>query len=139
MRIIEEANQEKRCTCPHCNAIIGYTDEDDIYPMKDGIGIMCPKCTEDIIIEHCKPYEFPKTYYHFGGKNAFHMENDEINKLIKKGLQYMKNNRNNDDGNLWYAGTGDTTIWMYRSDDNSVEVNVAQGYYSSTIDYDWID
>lgn len=140
MRIIEDVKEERRCKCPHCGCLIGYDENDDIYPMSDGYGIICPNCQEEIIVEDGCPYEFPKGFYNFGNNNgALHIGNDEINKWIKEGLQKMKKNRYNDNGDLWYCGTGDTEVWMYRDDENSVCVNVAQNYYSASVNYDWIE
>ena len=139
MRIIEDVKEERRCKCPHCGCTIGY-EEEDVSPMKNGFGIICPKCDENIILEHCCPYEFPKTFYHFGdSQNANHISDEQINQWIKNGLHAMKMNRKNEDGDLWYTGSGDTEIWMYREDADSICVNVAQNYYSASVDYDWIE
>lgn len=140
MRIIEDVKDEKRCKCPNCGCLIGYNENDDIYPMSGGYGIICPNCQEDIIVEDGCPYEFPKGFYHFGNnKGSLHIGNDEINKWVKEGLQKMKKNRYNDNGDLWYCGTGDTEVWMCRADEDSVCVTVAQNYYSTDVNYDWIE
>ena len=139
MRIIEDVKDERRCKCPHCGCLIGYDENDDIYPMSGGYGIICPKCQEDIVVEDGCPYEFPKGFYHFDNKDTFRVQNDKINEWIKEGLQKMKKNRYNDDGDLWYCGTGDTEVWMTRADEDNVCVNVAKNYYSADVNYDWIE
>lgn len=140
MRIIEDVKEEKRCKCPHCGCLIGYDENDDIYPMSGGYGIICPKCQEDIVVENGCPYEFPKGFYHFGDlKDSKHISDEQVNQWIKKGLYAMKMNRTNEDGDLWYTGSGDTEVWMYREDADSICVNVARNYYSASVDYDWIE
>lgn len=141
MRIIKESENEKYCTCPSCSAQIGYVDT-DLYPVKGGSGFECPKCHVEIPIDRYACAEFPKAYYHFGVRDgAVDISNEEINQWIKEGLKEMKKRHIADNNNYdnWYVGRGNTIVWMERSDDDTVDVMVAKDYYSTTVDYDWIE
>lgn len=141
MRIIKESENEKYWTCPSCNVKIGYVDT-DLYPVRGGSGFECPRCHNDIILDEYACAEFPKAYYHFGvHDNSVDMSNEKINQWIKEGLKEMKKRHiaDNDNYDNWYAACGNTIVWMERSDDNAVDVTVAKDYYSTTVDYDWIE
>lgn len=141
MRIIKESENEKYCTCPSCSARIGYVDA-DLYLVRGGSGFECPKCHVEFPVERHACAEFPKAYYHFGVHDgAVDMSNEEINKWIKAGLKEMKKRHIADNNNYdnWYAACGNTIVWMERSDDDAVDVMVAKNYYSTTVNYDWIE
>ena len=141
MRIIKESENEKYCTCPSCSTQIGYVDT-DLYPVNGGNGFECPKCHVEIPIDRYACAEFPKAYYHFGVRdNSVNISNEKINQWIKEGLKEMKKRHIADNNNYdnWYCGCGNTIVWMERSDDDTVDVMVAKDYYSTTVDYDWIE
>ena len=120
MKILDETNKVE-CGC---GAVLQY-DEKDI---EDGY-IVCPCCGEAIKVR--KELKFPKDYCSF--KDGVNLSNKDINKFVKDGIKYLRNNPIDDS---YYSGTGNTMIFVFRNDgDEEFEIFVCKDYYEGQVEY----
>ena len=98
--------------------------------------IHCDNCGEDSYNEDLGEIEltkdnlhFPQHYYCF--KNGIDQSDEWIDKQVRKGLEYLKNNPTEDFVEL---GTGNTNICITKyEDDEEYRVVVSKGYYDTNI------
>lgn len=133
MRIIEE-NEKKEIIhiCDKCGCKFAYTKE-DTYSNPFGIVVECPSCHKEITIEKFKRMaQFPDSYYNFGGKNSVTIDNETIEKEVKKGIKYCLEHNEYQ----WFTAYGNIFVeinWL-TGEDNSFEIIVAQNYYENNIE-----
>lgn len=131
MRIIEENKTEEIIhTCSDCGCKFAYT-EDDVYSNIHGKVVDCPSCGKEIVLEKFdRPMQFPNSYFHFGGKGSKIIDNETIEKEVKKGIKYCLENNEYQ----WYTAYGNMFVevnWLMG--DTSFDITVAQNYYNQTI------
>lgn len=132
MRIIEENKTEEIIrTCSDCGCKFAYT-EDDVYSNMFGKIVDCPSCGKEIIIERFnRPMQFPESYFHYGGKDGKIIENETIEREVKKGIKYCLEHNECQ----WFTAYGNMFVevnWM-TGEDNSFNIIVAQNYYDNNI------
>lgn len=144
MKIIKAGNQHKVAEtdngavpvvldCDECGSQFEVTVE-DCEKVGDNYYINCPCCSERIKVKHIDFYphetpKFPADFFHFG-ENAKPVEEEEINKWIKKIEAKIKEN---DSPTFHTIGTGDSIVIALVSEE---EINyiVAKDYYELTLD-----
>lgn len=119
--------------CEECNSIFEYND-DDIFMDNNGVEyVRCPCCKNHCYINEEIPtvdnIEFPK-HFHKIGENAIKISDKEINKYIKKCINWLEKNPNEP---LSYIGTGDSFIVVFNHE-NEYYILVAKNYFDSYID-----
>ena len=133
MRIIEENKTEEIIhTCNNCGCKFAYT-ADDIFTNIYGKTIECPSCGKEIVLERFDHLmQFPESYFHFGGKNSKIIDNETIEKEVKRGIKYCLEHNEHQ----WYTAYGNMFVevncWM-TDEDNSFSIIVAQNYYENDI------
>lgn len=131
MRIIEENKTEEIIhTCSNCGCKFAYT-EDDVYSNIYGKVVDCPSCRKEIIIEKFnRPLQFPESYFHYGGKDSKIIDNETIEKEVKKGIKYCLEHNECQ----WYTAYGNMYVevnWL--KGDNDFNILVGQNYYENSI------
>ena len=119
--------------CEKCNNLL----EDDIQYGELGVPyIHCEYCGEDNELEDEDYLEltkdnvrFPQHYYNFGrGKS---IDNDTINKWVKKCINYLEKNPNEDH---IFTASGDTVVHVTRFEgDGTYNVQVCKNYYDTDV------
>lgn len=132
MRIIEEnKNEEIIRTCSDCGCKFAYI-EDDVYSNMYGKVVECPSCRKEIFIERFnRPMQFPESYFHYGDKNSAFVNNETIEKEVKRGIKYCLEHNEYQ----WYTAYGNMSVevnWLTK-EDNSFNITVAQNYYEKNI------
>ena len=118
-------------TCPHCQYIISYTEDEVDRVDEDSLGIICPNCNESIVLEHIEPFTFPDTFYHFGtSEGAVCLSDDEIQRyvdIVKRKLQ-----QECQVGDYTFTGSGDTMVFGFKFEDEDV-IYVAKNYWEDNV------
>jgi len=132
MRIIEENKTEEIIhTCDKCGCKFAYSEE-DTYSNPFGRVVECPSCHKEIFIKKFeRTMQFPESYYHYGGKDSKIIENETIEREVKKGIKYCLEHNECQ----WFTAYGNMFVevnWL-TGDDNSFNVIVAQNYYDNNI------
>lgn len=138
---INKSKENYKIICPHCNSELEYEKEDLYWNFKNddcGLSIDCPCCGDIIIIDKCSPIEYPKAFYHFGQKeNSGRISDEEIKQWIKQGIRWLEQNKNNLEEWIWYTGSGDTKVVIYRYDgDEAYTIDVCKNYWTTDINYE---
>lgn len=130
MRIIEENKTEEIIrTCSDCGCKFAYT-EDDVYSNICGKVVDCPSCEKEIIIERFnRPMQFPESYFHYGEKDSKIVDNETIEKEVKRGIKYCLEHNEYQ----WYTAYGNMFIEVNWMVGDSFDILVAQNYYESNI------
>ena len=130
MRIIEENKTEEIIhTCDKCGCKFAYTEE-DVYSNIYGKVVDCPSCRKEIILEKFdRLMQFPDSYFLFVGKDSKIVNNETIEKEVKKGVKYCLEH----DECHWYTAYGNMFIEVNWMADDGFEVLVAQNYYENNI------
>lgn len=131
MRIIEENKTEEIiCTCDKCGCKFAYTEE-DAYSNMYGKIVECPSCGEKIVLERFERLmQFPDSYFHFGGKDSKIVDNETIEKEVKKGIKYCLEHNECQ----WYTAYGNMFVevnWL--KGDNDFNILIGQNYYENSI------
>ena len=130
MRIIEENKTEEIIhTCDKCGCKFAYTEE-DVYSNIYGKVVDCPSCRKEIILEKFdRLMQFPDSYFLFVGKDSKIVNNETIEKEVKKGIKYCLEH----DECQWYTAYGNMFVEVNWMADDGFEVLVAQNYYENNI------
>lgn len=99
--------------------------------------IVCDNCGEENYIDKLEPetltkdnVRFPKHYYHFG--NGVPIDDDTINKWVKKCIEYLEQNPNEDH---IFTASGDSLVHVTRFDgDEEYTVQVCKNYYETNVE-----
>ena len=143
--IVNRANIKKeknyKIVCPYCGSELEYEEEDLYWNFKNddcGLSIDCPCCGDIIIVDKCSPIEYPKAFYHFGDKeNCEKISDEEIKQWIKQGIRCLEQNKGNLEEWVWYTGSGDTKVVIYRYDgDEAYTIDVCKNYWTTDIGYE---
>lgn len=129
MRIIEENKTEEIIrTCSNCGCKFSYT-EDDVYPNIYGKVVDCPSCREEIVLERFERLmQFPDSYFRYGGKDSKIVDNEAIEKEVKRGIKYCLEH-NEYQWSIAYGNMFIEVNWLTCS----FEVTVAQNYCEKNI------
>lgn len=132
MRIIEENKTEEIIrTCDKCGCKFAYLEE-DTYSNPFGTVVECPSCHKEIFIKKFeRMMQFPESYFHYGGKDSKIIEDETIEREVKKGIKYCLEHNECQ----WFTAYGNMFVevnWM-TGEDNSFNIIVAQNYYDNNI------
>jgi hypothetical protein len=123
-----------RTKCKYCNTEL-EVEESDAHIGSYGLyDYICPCCKtknelDDGIDLNKDNLQFPIHYYSF--KNGKEVQDEEIDKWVKKGIKYLEEHTNED---LWHTGTGDSKVFVQKFDgDNEYSITVCKGYYEVEI------
>lgn len=135
--------------CENCNSEIEIETEQDIEELNGDyynygcLYVTCPCCGEitetdeykDVIYSNL---EYPQNFTRPTRKyEVVHIEDDEIQKQIKKGIKWL---RENSDRDHWYYECGDTFIIIFNmSGDKCYEVYVTNNYNYGTVEFEYED
>lgn len=130
MRIIEENKTEEIIrACSNCGCKFAYTEE-DVYSNMHGKFVECPSCREEIFVERFERLmQFPDSYFHFGGKDSKIVDNETIEKEVKKGIKYCLEH----DSKNWYTAYGNMYVEVNWCEDDSFTILIGQNYYEANI------
>lgn len=130
MRIIEENKTEEIIrTCNNCGCKFAYIEE-DVYSNMYGKTVVCPSCKEEIVVERFeRTMQFPDSYFHFGGKDAKIVDNETIEKEVKRGIKYCLEH----DSKSWYTAYGNMYVEVNWLEDDSFTILIGQNYYETNI------
>lgn len=129
-----------KITCEHCDSEL-VVEDDDIQVGAYGAGyVVCPCCGEETYADELADYfpltkdnvEFPTHYYSFN--NGVHIDDDTINKWVKKCIEKFDPNDEND----WcrFTGSGNTMVFVSKLDeDEEYDVYVRKNYYETFIPF----
>lgn len=129
-----------KITCEHCDSEL-VVEDDDIQVGAYGAGyVVCPCCGEETYADELADYfpltkdnvEFPTHYYSFN--NGVHIDDDTINKWVKKCIEKFDPNDEND----WcrFTGSGNTMVFVSKLDeDEEYDVYVCKNYYETFIPF----
>lgn len=130
MRIIEGNKTEEIIrTCSNCGCKFAYTEEDICSNMYGKI-VGCPSCGEEIVLERFERLmQFPDSYFHFGGKDSKIVDNETIEKEVKKGIKYCLEHNSKS----WYSAYGNMYVEVNWCEDDSFTILIGQNYYETNI------
>ena len=118
-------------TCPHCQYIISYTEDEIEHVDDESMGVYCPHCGGVIETEHIEPFTFPDTFYHFGtSEGAVCLSDDKVREyvnIVKRKLQ-----QECQVGEYAFIGSGDTMVFGFRFEDEDV-IYVAKNYWEDSV------
>jgi len=131
MAIVIKSTRDHECTCGHCGARIGYTDE-DTYVASIGKGLECPNCAEFIVLDDSiKQGQFPEAFYKFRAEDgAVHIPDERIQQWVNECVVRM---RSHPDCDVTYISSGDSLV-MAVWDDTDIIVWVCRGYYEAFVE-----
>lgn len=135
-------NNYKKYKCEHCDSIIGIEPSDIHIGVYAAKYITCPCCGEESFYSEGEKltrdnFSFPLHFNFSKTKRSVHVKDSEIEKYIKKGIDYFRNNKSE---NFYYVATGDSIVFVIRySGDEDYFVVVSDKYYSVEIDFDEVD
>ena len=132
-----------KMVCEHCTSELEY-DESDIEIGDYGCAVVtCPLCKYKNFLDDGKHdlnltmhnVEFPNHFHHTSTENAVDcMDNEHIKDCIRKGIDYFRNNNNE---NYWFTACGNTYINVTRWEgDESYDVVVTCDYYNTHIPFE---
>lgn len=146
--LVNKANikneKQYKLICPHCNSELEY-EKNDLYwnfnGNKCGMSVDCPCCGEIIVVDECSPIEYPKAFFHMGQNDKGAKISDaEIQEWIRQGINKLESCKGKDDEWVWYCGTGDTMVTIYRYDgDRDYWVYVYKNYWENSIGFDEVN
>lgn len=80
VKVIRAKIKRNKAVCPNCGVVLEYEDEDLFY-LKGGKGIVCPNCESDIIIHKQDSPSYPNDFEHYEtDKNK--VSDQEIQEMI---------------------------------------------------------
>ena len=134
--------------CNICGSQLEFEREDIHMGMYGCMHITCPLCNEEIMLEYHEEnitltednIEFPTHFYHYGVMDGSvdTCDNEHIRKWIKEGIETLRNS--GDDNWVYFTGTGNTCIHIYKLDDDEEYcVYVCNNYYETYIPFEKID
>lgn len=141
-----------KATCEHCGSIIELESENDFH--EGYLGMMyfkCPCCKKEACVDHpdldkkvtIDNLNFPDNFWHFDSTDGdgVHVQDKEVTDYIKEAILRLRKNRFDDDyGDTFYTGTGDTFVYVKRyPGDEEYMVVVAQNYYQTEIPFELED
>lgn len=132
--------KESKIICPHCGSELVFENNDETYWAIGGEGFDCPCCNKFIVIKKGTPIDFPNAFYHFGqSENCVKIPDEEIQEWIKEGIKKLEEEKENLEDWVWYTGSGDTFVTIFRYDGSKeYEINVSKNYWSTDVDFDTI-
>ena len=134
--------------CTECGSQLEI-EENDVYVGYLGCHyVNCPCCNDGSMLSDEEEKEFnlkhlsvddiqyPLHFTQYGTKSyAVHMEDDEINKHIRRLIDELRNNYD-ENNTIRYIASGDTLILVQRFDgDEEYWIMVAQNYYDTQMDF----
>lgn len=143
MKIIKNNyNKEKEiitfeCTCPNCTSIVEFDENDIKYDEEyNEKYVICPCCDVSITDKYFDKnvtldnISYPSDFYQYGNHDfGLNLSDEEINKRIKKCIDFLKFNPNMD---YKCIGSGDTFIIVFNHDDEYYFV-VAKNYADASV------
>lgn len=132
--------------CDRCGSELEITEEDTYIGAYGAVYAICPCCNEDTMVDEFEGIiltkdniEFPIHFHrtHKDLKGVKEVEPEEINKDIKKAIEYFRGNK---DEHSWYTSTGDMFLSVYRyPGDEEYFVMVAKDFYETNIPFGLLD
>lgn len=121
-------------TCPHCQYIISYTEDEIEHVDDESMGVICPHCGGVVETEHIEPFTFPDTFYHFGtSEGAVCLSDDEVQQYVN--VVKCKLQQECQVGEYTSAGSGDTMVFGFKMEDED-EIIVAKNYWTDSVFYE---
>ena len=121
-------------TCPHCQYIISYTEDEIEHVDDESMGVICPHCGGVVETEHIEPFTFPDTFYHFGtSEDAVCLSDDEVQQYVN--VVKCKLQQECQVGEYTSAGSGDTMVFGFKMEDED-EIIVAKNYWADSVFYE---
>ena len=121
-------------TCPHCQYIISYTEDEVEHVDNESMGVICPHCGGVVETEHIEPFTFPDTFYHFGtSEDAVCLSDDEVQQYVN--VVKCKLQQECQVGEYTSAGSGDTMVFGFKMEDED-EIIVAKNYWTDSVFYE---
>ncbi len=131
MAIVIDEGIKKEVRCTNCGKLIGYDSEDVYFTENDdgdtGLGIDCPHCHHVILIKIVKEWKYPDAFFQYG--DGMKMSDTRIQECIDKIIDELK--KGEDD--YYYIGCGDTIVFGFLNDNDSIDIYVAKNYQEATI------
>lgn len=129
--------------CDRCGSELEITVEDTYIGAYGAVYLICPCCNEETMVEELDGITLTKDNIKFPlhfvrtNKNmrcVKEIEPEEIEKEIKRGIEYFRINK---EEWAYYMGYGDMSITIFRYDgDEEYHVLVAKDYYDTYIPFE---
>lgn len=137
----------RKCTCDSCKSELEYKKSDTRIGALGCVYIDCPLCGyENMLIENEQEIEltadnvkFPTHFFHISKETGAvdTCNNEEVKKCIRKGIDYFRNNKNDEDSYTWYTTYGNLFVQIYKySGDENYWVLVSNNYYDTYIPFE---
>lgn len=135
--------KNNKIVCETCQSELEYDKSDIQYGEFGCAYIMCPLCDKKIFLDYEEPIcltvdniVFPQ-HFHHASQDAVEISAKEIQEWIKEGIDYFRENKNED---YWYRQSGDTHVAIYRyGGDKDYNTIVTKDYYETYIPFEKSD
>ena len=118
-------------TCPNCQYIISYTEDEVERVDNESMGVYCPHCGSVVETKHVEPFTFPDTFYHFGtSEGAVCLSDDEVQHYVD--IVKCKLRQECQVGECTFTGTGNTMVFGFKFEDED-EIIVAKNYWEESM------
>ena len=118
-------------TCPNCQYIISYTEDEVERVDNESMGVYCPHCGSVVETKHVEPFTFPDTFYHFGtSEGAVCLSDDEVQHYVD--IVKCKLRQECQVGECTFTGTGNTMVFGFKFEDED-EIIVAKNYWEDSV------
>lgn len=118
-------------TCPNCQYIISYTEDEVERVDNESMGVYCPHCGSVVETKHVEPFTFPDTFYHFGtSEGAVCLSDDEVQHYVD--IVKRKLRQECQVGECTFTGTGNTMVFGFKFEDEDT-IYVAKNYWEDSI------
>lgn len=117
-----------------------YQKEDVDHDRQLNFYVECPCCHNKIFDIDQSEFNdevtvnnlsFPTSFFQFGGKNTYHVTDDEITKWCKECVEQLER-CNEDYGVFAFKATGNTEVIVMKFEDE-YSITVAKNYYTASI------
>ena len=118
-------------TCPNCQYIISYTEDEVERVDNESMGVYCPHCGSVVETKHVEPFTFPDTFYHFGtSEGAVCLSDDEVQHYVD--IVKCKLRQECQVGECTFTGTGNTMVFGFKFEDED-QIIVAKNYWEDSV------
>ena len=142
----KQALENIEVECENCGSILSVNNKDTHIGWLGMEYVTCPCCNKDTSVEEfegitvtAKNVNFP-THFLYTDKEqrwVVHIEDENINKNIKEGIEYFRLNK---DEYYWFTQSGDAIVIMFRYEGDSMySVYVSRSFYEGDIELEGED
>ncbi len=132
--------------CENCDSELEITEKHTHVGWLGLKYITCPCCGKESCVEELEETNITKDNIKFPthfrrvvktNRGTVDVKEDEINKNIQKGLEYLRTNKNEF---YWYIQSGDLFLIIFRyEDDEEYTIMVTKDYFEANVSFEYED